>query len=113
MQLSEYIELNTLFDTYGALLTERQYAVLSLLLREDLSMTETADRLGITKQAVSDTLSSAKLKLHEYEEKLHTAYMTGRLKAIVLNLQKNEGLSDDAKMLSRELADILKSCEEE
>ena len=59
-----------LLDFYGPLLTERQQTFVDLYFNEDLSLTEIADRFGVTKQAVSDGLKKSEKALHKYEEKL-------------------------------------------
>ena len=70
MQIGEYVLFDRLLDTYGSLLTERQLAAAVLHVREDLSLSEIAVEMGITKQAVSDALATARAKLDDYEKKL-------------------------------------------
>jgi len=59
-----------LLDLYGALLTPRQRSSLEQHLYEDCSLFEIAEREGITRQAVRDTLVRAEKELLEAEEKL-------------------------------------------
>ena len=51
--MSKNIENAILLDTYGSMLTEKQYDTLSLYYDEDLSLSEIAENMGITRQALS------------------------------------------------------------
>ena len=61
---------NLLYDFYGALLTEHQRTCFSLYHADDNSLSEIAEELNITPQAVSDMLKRTTKKLERYEEKL-------------------------------------------
>ena len=69
-------EVNLLFDFYGQMLTSRQQEVISLYHEENFSLAEIAEELGISRQAVHDTLKKAEKALRSYEERLKLA---GRL----------------------------------
>lgn len=62
--------LNTLFDYYKELLTEKEQNIFIDHYIEDLSLQEIADNLKITKSAVGKTLKIVEKKLNDYEEKL-------------------------------------------
>jgi predicted DNA-binding protein YlxM (UPF0122 family) len=64
------IKLGNLYAFYGNLLTEKQQQILSLYCIEDLSLGEISENLGISRQAVYDTLKRSKKILEDYEEKL-------------------------------------------
>lgn len=59
-----------LFDLYGSLLTEHKQKLLYLHHEEDLSLSEIAESLGISRAAVSDALRSGAAQLESFEEKL-------------------------------------------
>lgn len=59
-----------LFDVYGGLLTEKQRQALALTYNEDYSLTEIASMLGISRQAVFDSIRRAEELLQSYDEKL-------------------------------------------
>ncbi len=59
-----------LLDCYGALLTNRQRALMLLRFDEDLSLAEIAEREGVSRQAVWDALVRGEALLEEYEQKL-------------------------------------------
>jgi len=68
--LEDTFEISILFDFYGPLLSERQQEFVRLYYNEDCSLTEIAESIGVSKQAVSSGLKSAEKKLRFYEEKL-------------------------------------------
>ncbi len=63
-------ELSLLYDFYGGLLNRSQQRVVELTVNDDLSLSECAELLGISRQGVKDALDRAKKKLCSYEEKL-------------------------------------------
>lgn len=69
-KVEERVELNTLLDFYGPLLTEHRREVLRLYCEEDLSLTEIAEQLGITRQGVGDALQKGRRQLADCEAKL-------------------------------------------
>lgn len=62
--------VSLLYDFYGQLLTEKKRQVIELYHEEDMSLSEIASELGITRAAVHDSLKSAERALEKYEEKL-------------------------------------------
>lgn len=64
------VELNTLLDFYGNLLTEHRREVIRLYCEEDLSLAEIAAQLGITRQGVGDALQKGRRQLASFEKKL-------------------------------------------
>ena len=59
-----------LYDFYGALLKESQLEVMTMYHEDNLSLSEIAEELGMTRQAVHYTLKKAEAKLEEYDSKL-------------------------------------------
>ncbi len=59
-----------LFDAYARLLTPRQQQLVALYFHDDLSLSEIAQRLGVTRQAVHDSLRRSLAELARYEELL-------------------------------------------
>ena len=59
-----------LFDFYGKLLSATQYTVIEDYYIHDLSLSEIALNLDISRQGVHDALKRAEKKLISYEEKL-------------------------------------------
>lgn len=61
---------NLLFDFYGALLTDKQRDVYALSTLDDCSIKEISIEMGITPQAVVDSLKRTNKILEEYEAAL-------------------------------------------
>ena len=59
-----------LYDFYGSLLNESQNEIMALYHEDNLSLSEIAEELGQTRQAVHYTLRKAEKALESYEEKL-------------------------------------------
>ena len=59
-----------LLDVYGSLLTDKQQDIFRYVYEDDLSFSEIAENLGISKAAVSDTIKRTTIILNEYESKL-------------------------------------------
>ena len=68
--LEEFLRRSALFDLYGALLTEKQQKCLSMSLLEDYSLSEIGETLGISRQAVHDTLRRSEQMMEGYESRL-------------------------------------------
>ena len=68
--LEEFLRRSALFDLYGALLTKKQQKCLSMSLLEDYSLSEIGESLGISRQAVHDTLHRSEQAMEDYEARL-------------------------------------------
>ena len=68
--IEKKIELCWMLSFYGELLTQSQREIAQYYFEEDLSSTEIAQQLNISRQSVHDTLSRVEKKLREFEEKL-------------------------------------------
>ena len=58
-----------LFDFYGELLTEKQREYFDLHYNDDLSLSEIAEQMGISRQGVWDIINRADATLRETERK--------------------------------------------
>ena len=63
------LEMTLLYDYYGELLTERQRMCFDLYHNQDLSLSEIAQELNVSRQGVYDNLSRAEALLRNMEEK--------------------------------------------
>ena len=68
--MEKIIEQNLLYDFYGELLTEHQRKVYENAVYNDLSLSEIADEIGISRQGVHDLLKRCDKIMTGYEEKL-------------------------------------------
>ena len=100
------VKISILLETYGKLLTEKQYNLLDDYYNSDLSLSEIAENEGITRQAVRDNLKKGENKLFEYEEKLGIMKKTLMQEESIANI-----LSEIAKIgnksSDKEIASIL------
>lgn len=99
--------ISQLYDYYGALLTEKQQYAVEMYYNDDLSLSEIADSIGITRQGVRDQLKHAEEFLVSCEEKLCLAKKIQ--KVLVLSEQiSNISTSDDCDIskISEKAAEI-------
>lgn len=82
--LDKKVDLAFLSAFYGGMLTEKQRRVLFLHCEEDLSLGEIAEEVGISRQAVHETLTRAAAKLNEMESALCVA---GRFRRMETGLE--------------------------
>lgn len=68
--VDKLVEIGTLFDFYGKLLSEKQYLVIELYYIHDLSLAEIGDELSVTRQGIFDLLRRAEQKLYQFEKNL-------------------------------------------
>lgn len=68
--MEKSIEISLLYDFYGELLSEKKREAASLYFNEDLSLSEIAAHMGITRQGVSDLIRRSESELYEFENKL-------------------------------------------
>lgn len=62
---------NILYGYYGVLLTDKQQSIFESYYEQDFSLSEIAENLNISRNAVWDTLKKVIDKLEEYENKLN------------------------------------------
>ncbi len=63
------LQMTLLFDYYGELLTERQRMCFDLRYNQDMSLSEIAQELNVSRQGVYDNLSRAEALLQNMEQK--------------------------------------------
>lgn len=94
----ENIELQSmLFDFYGSLLNDSQNEVMALYHEDNLSLSEIAEELGQSRQAVHYTLKKAEKALNGYEDKL----------GLVAGYNRNRELAGRAKTIIGSASDRL------
>lgn len=68
--MDKNVEVTLLLDFYGNMLTERQREIMALYYEDNLSLSEVAEELGISKQGVADSIKRSEKTLYDTEEKL-------------------------------------------
>ena len=86
-------ELAMLFDTYGGMLTEKQRDCFDMRYNQDLSLGEIAQELGISRQAVNDSLTRTEALLRRMEENI------GSVKRDMLTRRAVQEILDAASVL--------------
>lgn len=71
-----------LLEVYGCMLTDRQRELMEFYYWEDMSLGETAEYLGITRQAVRDGIKRGEQTLILYEQKLMLAEKIAKCREI-------------------------------
>ena len=67
------LNIGFLLDFYGDVLTERRRDALDFYYNNDMSLSEIAEEMGISRQGVRDLIKKAEEELFFYEEKLGLA----------------------------------------
>lgn len=88
--------MTMLLDFYGELLTDKQRSCFSMHYNEDLSLTEIADILGISRQGAYDLITRAENALSETEERL----------GLVARFSEQRRLADRMSLELKQLAGI-------
>lgn len=110
-KMKKIVEQNMLYDFYGELLTEHQRKVYENAVYHDLSLSEIADELGISRQGVHDLLKRCDKIMASYEEKLKLVYKFTSTKEKVTEIQKIalriDAKSQDAALIASIANEIL------
>ena len=104
--MEKIVEQTLLYDFYGELLTQHQKKVYEDAVFNDLSLSEIADKQGISRQGVHDLIKRCDRILNDYENKLHLVEKFSKIKC---NIQQINRLTDDEqiKRLSNEIIEEL------
>jgi predicted DNA-binding protein YlxM (UPF0122 family) len=68
--LEKTTRMNLLYDFYQGLLTDKQRLYTQLYYSDDLSLSEIAEHLDVSRQAVFDNIKRAEQLLEHYEQQL-------------------------------------------
>ncbi len=69
--MEKIVEQAMLYDFYGELLNDHQKAIFEEYVLDNLSLSEIAEKQGISRQGVHDMIKRTDKALNEYESKLH------------------------------------------
>lgn len=95
--MEDFAKTSMLFDIYGGLLTDKKKRVMEMYHEDDMSLSEIAEELEVSRAAVHDSLRSAERLLCSYEDKL------GMLADYLLK----EKLADELRTYISEARDLL------
>ena len=94
------LKLAYLLDFYGDILTERRRDALDFYYNDDMSLSEIAEEMGISRQGVRDLIKKAEEELLFYEEKLGLAKKFSDAQehaARALKMCEGEAVSDELR----------------
>ena len=106
------MKISFLLDFYGEVLSERRRTVLEYYYNDDLSLSEIAEDIGISRQGVRDLIKKAEEELHFYEEKLGLAErFRNTQKCAERLLSMLEGIEADGELqrVAKELAETVRA----
>lgn len=86
-RLNKKVDYGRLSSFYGPLLTDNQRLLVRLYCDEDLSLSEIAGQLSITRQGVCDAMNRAFSKLDDLESKLGLSRRFGSMTQQMANLR--------------------------
>jgi predicted DNA-binding protein YlxM (UPF0122 family) len=91
VRLEQRVYVNSLYDLFGPLLTERQRKVYEMRYFSDLSLSETAETLNITRQAVHILTGRTAERLLKFERDLGIAKRLEHLENRIKELKSRLG----------------------
>ena len=94
-RLEKTTHVLSLFDLYGDLLTAKQQDYLNFYYQDDLSLSEIAEELGVSRNAVFDQIRRATRILEDYEEKLHLLKKHQERLALIDQIETEEQIEHD------------------
>lgn len=103
---------NMLYDFYGPLLNDSQSEVMSMYHEDNLSLSEIAEELGQSRQAVHYTLKKAEKSLNEYEEKLGLLKTYERNRELAVEAADLISKLNGSSVIKKRLAEIIGSISE-
>ena len=97
-----------LYDFYGELLTEHQKRVYEDVVLNDMSLSEIAEELGISRQGVHDLVKRCDKILAGYEEKLHliAKFQSAKQKVAQIDALAKEFHSSHNEAIMEEIGQI-------
>ena len=98
--MEKIFEQGMLYDFYGELLTPHQRSIYEDAVFNDMSLSEIAENLGISRQGVHDQIRRCDKLLHEYEEKLHLVARFAKAKEMIgeiVELTRTEQTEEQAE----------------
>lgn len=93
MKVEENVNLCKLYDLYKNLLSKGQQEILSYYLYDDLTISEIAENLSVSRQSIKDSINKGKKKLLMIEDKIGI-------------LQLKNGYESEIKKLKAQLSKI-------
>ena len=109
--MEKILEQTLLYDFYGELLTEHQKQIYEDVVLNDYSLSEVAQKQGISRQGVHDLVKRCNRILQDYESKLHLVEKFVTIKEQVEQMKRSllDAEQPDREELTRRLDGILEN----
>jgi len=92
MELKDKLRMNSLYDIYGELLTEKQKQYFEYYYLDDYSLSEISELLKVSRNAVHTQLKNVVMHLENYEDKLGVLRTREKI-AKIIEKANREGVS--------------------
>lgn len=112
--MDKIFERTLLYDFYGELLTDKQKSVYENYYLDDLSLAEISENVGISRQAVHDTIKKSDKQLEKFESKLNLVARYMNIKKMASDIDalahgiKEEATEATVKTMADELSLLTK-----
>ncbi|PKL00149.1 MAG: DNA-binding protein [Tenericutes bacterium HGW-Tenericutes-1] len=101
--LDKKIRIHQLYDLYGALLTEKQKTAFEYYYLDDYSLSEIAEILKVSRNAIHEQITIAATYLEDYEHKLGLLSNREKLSKLIEKFKKLSNHNDDLLAFIHEL----------
>ena len=105
--MEKYFKMSYLIDIYSSLLTNKQLKVMEYYYNDDISLSEIAGILNISRQGVYDTLKRAEKIVLEYDEKLKLLEKYERNIELLKKIEELNKNNDEALSLINKIKENL------
>ena len=105
--MEDSVKFSILLELYGNLLTEKQYELLDYYYNQDIGLSEIAENLKITRQAVRDNLKKGENNLMDFEEKLMLLEKRKKINKICDEIKNFDIKVELKKRLIKEIKEII------
>ena len=102
------LKVAELLDIYGNLLNEKQRTSLEFYYYDDLSLSEIAENIGVSRQGVRDVIKRAESFLFFAEQELNLLEKREALLKTISQLKKLDNKSSELEKLVLDLEDLIK-----
>ncbi len=103
--LEETIKLNQLYDIYNQLLTDKQREYFSYYFKDNYSLSEIAEILDVSRNAVHLQIKNVVKNLEELDIKLGIIEQNKKISKLLKTLEK-EKLSEETKAIIKEIEKV-------
>ncbi len=99
MSIDENLKIVRLIDTYGSTLTTKQFSIISSYYFDNLTLAEIGENMGISRQAVSDSISQSLKSMSALEEKLGIIRLNQNMESDLTEFSKELDEKDSNKLM--------------